>query len=203
MVWDERFAGDDYLFGTAPAAAVPRLAGHLPPRAHILSLAEGEGRNGVWLAGQGHRVTGIEPSANARRKAEALALGQGGKDFSILDGDVTQPLPPAAADGTPWDAVMGIFIQFLPPAARGRLHRRIADLLPSGALLILHGYAPRQVLNGTGGPPRAENLYTLEGLAADFPGWHVLEQADYDVDINEGRAHSGRSALVDFVARKP
>lgn len=196
-MWNDRYAGDDYLFGTEPAAFLTRAAGWLRPGRTALSIADGEGRNSVWLAGQGLRVAAFEPSPNAVEKARRLAADRGvAVDFHLAD-----------LDGWDWsrafDVVAGIFIQFAAPAERSRLFTRIDRALVPGGLLLLHGYAPRQVGYGTGGPSAEENLYTLPLLRAAFPGYGVLRAEDYDTEVEEGCAHRGRSALIDFVARKP
>jgi SAM-dependent methyltransferase len=196
--WNSRYAGTDYLFGRAPAGFVGTSLPFLAPGSRVLCLADGEGRNGVGYALAGHRVTSMETSENAQAKARALAAEAGVTlDFvlsRIEDWDWT-------ADA--WDAVAAIFIQFAPPPMRAAIHRGIARTLRPGGLALIHGYAPRQVENGTGGPRDPAHLYTLEGLRADFPGWEVLREADNDATIAEGTAHVGRSALVDFIARKP
>lgn len=196
-MWDERFAGKDYLFGTEPAAFLRREAGVLAPGSRVLCLADGEGRNSVWLAGQGHQVTAMEASPVALDKARALAATRG----------VEVAFRQAGIEGWDWsqpyDAVVGVFIQFAPPALRAQIHAGIARAVVPGGLVLLHGYAPRQIANGTGGPRAVENLYALDGLRADFPGWHVLRAEDYDAEIQEGRGHAGQSALIDFIARRP
>lgn len=196
-MWDERYAAEGYLFGTEPAAFLPREAGVLPQGARVLCLADGEGRNSVWLAGQGHRVTAMEQSPVALEKARALADARG----------VTVAFRQSGIEGWDWaqpfDAVVGIFIQFAPPPLRARIHQGIARAVMPGGLVLLHGYAPRQVGYGTGGPSNPENMYRLEDLRTDFAGWQVMRAEDYDTEISEGRGHSGRSALVDFIARKP
>ncbi len=196
-MWDERYAGQDYLFGTEPAAFVARQARLLPAGARVLCLADGEGRNSVFLAGIGHAVTAMEPSGVALAKARALAQRRG----------VTVDFQQHSIETWDWsqrfDAVFGIFIQFAPPALRAAIHAGIAQAIPPGGYVFLHGYAPRQIGYGTGGPRAAENLYTLDLLRADFAGWSVLHAADYDADIHEGSGHAGRSALIDFVAQKP
>ncbi len=196
-MWNDRYAGDDYLFGTEPAAFLTRAAGWLRPGGTALSIADGEGRNSVWLAGQGLRVTAFEPSPNAVAKARRLAAGRGvAVDFHLAD-----------LDGWDWsrtfDVIAGIFIQFAGPAERSRLFARIDRALVPGGLLLLHGYAPRQVGYGTGGPPVEENMYTLDLLRNAFPGYEVLRAEDFDTEVAEGRGHSGHSALIDFVALKP
>lgn len=200
-MWNERYAGKDYLFGTEPADFVAQQIGGrtgiLPPGARILSLADGEGRNSAYLAGLGLRVTAMEQSPVALEKARSLAAARG----------VTVDFRQADIQGWDWsqpfDAVLGVFIQFAPPAQRAQIHAGIARAVVPGGLVMLHGYAPRQIANGTGGPRTVENLYSLDGLRADFPDWQVLHAADYDAVIHEGRGHSGQSALIDFIARRP
>lgn len=196
-MWNERYAGDDYLFGTEPAAFLKRAAPWLQAGRTALCIADGEGRNSVWLAGQGLRVTAFDPAPNAVAKARKLAHARGVTvDFHVTD-----------LDGWDWsrqfDVVAGIFIQFVGPADRARLFDRIGGAVRPGGLLLLHGYAPRQVEYGTGGPPQRENMYTGELLRDAFAGWEVLHLADYDAAVDEGRGHSGLSALVDLIARKP
>ena len=102
----------------------------------------------------------------------------------------------------PFDAVVGIFIQFAPPDLRAQLFGWMAQAVAPGGLLLLHGYAPRQVGYGTGGPPDAANMYTKDLLTGAFAGFEILRLEDYDTEVDEGRGHSGLSALVDLVARK-
>jgi len=102
-----------------------------------------------------------------------------------------------------FDVVLGVFFQFASPSLRAEILAGMAKTLKPGGLLLLHGYAPRQVGYGTGGPPWPDHLWTLEMLRAAYPGFDVLHQADYDAEIVEGKGHSGLSALIDFVARKP
>lgn len=196
-MWDERFAGADYLFGTAPTAFLKREAGVLPPASRVLCLADGEGRNSVYLAGLGHQVTAMEQSSVALDKARALAAAKG----------VSVAFCQAGIEEWDWaqgfDAVLGIFIQFAPPAMRQRIHHGIAQAVVPGGSLMLHGYAPRQISNGTGGPRAVENMYTLDLLHADFAGWEVLRAEDYDAEIHEGKGHAGQSALIDFITRRP
>ncbi|MCB2130322.1 MAG: class I SAM-dependent methyltransferase [Rhodobacteraceae bacterium] len=196
-MWNERYAGEDYLFGTEPADFLLRAAPWLVPGETALCIADGEGRNSVWLAGQGLRVTAFDPAPNAVAKARKLAEARGVPvDFHVTD-----------LDGWDWsqrhDVVAGVFIQVVGPDARRVLFDRISLALRPGGLLLLHGYAPRQVDYGTGGPPDAANMYTLDLLHTAFAGWEVLRAEDFDAVVDEGRGHSGRSALIDFVARKP
>lgn len=196
--WNDRFEGEDYIFGTEPAAFLPRNANHLTPGSSVLAVADGEGRNSVWLAGQGHAVTAFDYAENGLTKARALAEAQDVEvDFHLGDA-LTYPW----ADRQ-YDAVVAIFIQFADPGQRAGIFAGLDQALKPGGLLLLHGFAPRQVANGTGGPPHVENMYTLDLLRSAFDGYDVLDQADFDDHIDGGTAHNGKVALIDFVARKP
>lgn len=197
-MWDQRYDRPDYVFGTEPADFLRREAGRLAPGSDVLCIADGEGRNSVYLAGLGHRVVAMDPSEVALGKARALAEARGVAVTQRLAGVEEWDWTPEA-----FDAIAGIFIQFAGPDLRAAIHDGIARTLRPGGLVMLHGYAPRQIGFGTGGPRTVENLYTLDALATDFAGWEVLVAADYDADLAEGTQHVGRSALVDFVARKP
>lgn len=196
-MWDQRYDREDYLFGKAPAAFLADRAEVIPPGSHVLCVADGEGRNSVFLAGLGHAVTAFDASGVAVEKARKLAQEAGvAADFNVSgieDWDWSRP----------FDAVVGIFIQFVGPDMRATLFEDMARAVRPGGLLVLHGYAPRQVENGTGGPPQRENMYTEDLLADAFAGWEILRSADYDAIIDEGPGHSGQSALIDFIARKP
>lgn len=196
--WNDRYASaEGFLFGTAPAAFLQEQAEYLAPGAEVLCVADGEGRNSVWLAERGHRVTAFDAASEGVAKARGLAEARGvAVDFNVA----------AIADwdwSRAFDAVVAIFIQFLAPDSRDAAFARLAQAVRPGGLLLLHGYAPRQVGYGTGGPPAPENMYTEDMLSRAFAGWDILRLADCDAEIEEGRGHSGRSALVDLVARKP
>lgn len=198
MSWDARFDKEEFHYGTEPAAFVTRQAWRLAPGAHLLSVAEGEGRNAVWLARQGIVVTALDGSGVALAKARRLAA-EAGVSIATVQADLSQYAWPEAAQ----DAVLGCFIQFAGPALRDAIFAGMARALKPGGLLLLHGFALRQVANASGGPKAVEQLWSLDLLRAAFPGWQILHQADYDAELDEGPGHSGRAALVDFVARKP
>ncbi len=196
--WDARFSGDEYLFGEAPNAFLTRQAGRLKPGLTALALADGEGRNGVWLAEQGLDVLSVDGSAVAQAKARGLAARRG-VDLRFELADLTaRTFPPAS-----FDVVVAIFIQFCGPAGRHDLFQGMKQALKPGGLLLLEGYRTEQLGYRTGGPPSAENLYTEPMLREAFGDLEILELSAYDAVIEEGAAHRGMSALIDLVARKP
>ncbi|MHC0054352.1 SAM-dependent methyltransferase [Actibacterium sp. D379-3] len=196
-MWNERFAGQGYVFGTEPAAFLRRAGPWLVPGQTALSVADGEGRNSVWLAQQGLRVTAMDGAPNAVAKARALAAARDvSVDFQV--GDIAE----WDWGAVQYDVVVAVFIQFAGPALRDRIFAGLDRALKPGGLLLLHGYAPRQVGYGTGGPPMVENMYTTDLLAARFAGYDIHRLADYDAELAEGTAHSGTSALIDLIATK-
>jgi cyclopropane fatty-acyl-phospholipid synthase-like methyltransferase len=198
MDWDERFSGEHFFYGTEPAPFVVAQGWRLAPGAQVLSVAEGEGRNAVWLAAQGLCVHALDGSAPALAKAQQLAAARG-VTISVEQADLARYVWPEAA----WDAVFGVFIQFAPPPLRATIFRGMAQALKPGGLLFLHGFSLRQLANSSGGPKQPEQLWTLDLLRAGFPGWEILHQADYDAALSDGPGHRGPAALIDLVARKP
>jgi SAM-dependent methyltransferase len=195
--WDERYAGTEYLFGTEPNAFLKAHAHLLPSSGTALAVADGEGRNGVFLAERGLDVLSIDFSPLAQEKAGKLAAARGVR-MRVERADLTQwPWPEAA-----FDVVAAIFIQFAAPVQRERIFTGIKKTLKPGGLLLLEGYRPEQLKYGTGGPPQVEHLYTrdlLEKAFADFPQVDIRE---HDSEIAEGTHHIGMSALIDLVGRK-
>ena len=196
-IWNERYAGEHYHFGTEPNAFLSRQKSLLKAGERVLAIADGEGRNGVWLAQQGLQVVAVDASDVAIAKAKKLAQQRGVSvqfelaDLMAWDWGVDR-----------YDVVVGIFIQFAPPGVREQMFERIKQCLKPGGLLLLEGYAPRQIANKTGGPSQVENLYTVEQLREAFADMDIVELRDYDAEIEEGPGHKGISALVDLVARK-
>jgi cyclopropane fatty-acyl-phospholipid synthase-like methyltransferase len=196
-VWDERYAGEGYLFGTEPNAFLAEQRDLLKPGMSCLAVADGEGRNGVWLAQQGLRVLSVEASAVALEKARKLARERGvAIEFEQAD------LAHWRWGESRFDAVVAIFIQFAPPGLREQMFANIKRCLKPGGLLLLQGYTPRQLEFKTGGPPVAENMYTEALLRENFADMEWLHFAEHDRVISEGTGHSGMSALIDLVARK-
>lgn len=196
--WNERYSNEDYLFGTQPNAFLVREAHRLAPKSKILTVADGEGRNSVFLAQHGHQVVATDISERALDKARGLARRREVEiDFRM-------------ADLTAWDwpyekfdAVVAIFIQFGGKETRRSMFSGFAKTLKPDGLLLLEGYRPEQVEYGTGGPPVTENLYTEAMLREAFTDWEIEHLSSYDAEISEGTGHAGISALIDLVARKP
>jgi cyclopropane fatty-acyl-phospholipid synthase-like methyltransferase len=195
--WNNRFAGEEYVFGTEPNAFLASQAALLRPGMRGLSIADGEGRNGVWLARQGLAVTSVDFSPAAQAKARRLAESHGvSMEFVLAD-----------LDAWDWgrerfDLVVGIFFQFAEAAKRVRMFRHMQDTLAPGGLLMIEGYTPAQLKYRTGGPSELDHLYTEALLRDAFADMEILHLAEYEAELNEGHRHRGMSGVIDLVARK-
>jgi 2-polyprenyl-3-methyl-5-hydroxy-6-metoxy-1,4-benzoquinol methylase len=196
-IWNERYAGDEYHFGTEPNAFLVSQKDLLKPGMSCLAVADGEGRNGVWLAQQGLDVLSVDSSSVAQDKAGKLAQ-QRGVTMKFEQVDLAQWDWGKAK----FDVVAAIFIQFAPPGVREQMFAHIKCSLKPSGLLLLQGYTPRQLEFKTGGPSQAENLYTEALLRKEFSDMEILHLSEHDDIITEGSGHSGMSALIDLVARK-
>lgn len=195
--WEKRFSVSDYVFGTEPNAFLANQERLLPPSGTALAVADGEGRNGVWLAEHGLDVLSIDWSPTALAKAQALAKKRGVQ----LRTEATDLLAwrwPAEA----YDVVVAIFIQFLTPAERSQIFAAMRKALKPGGLLLIEGYRPEQLNYKTGGPSQVENLYTRAMLEAEFASLSKLTIDAHDSMTSEGSGHVGMAALIDLVGRK-
>ncbi len=196
--WNERFNKAEFIFGKEPNEyLVDQTKQYLKPGNKVLCIADGEGRNGVWLAKQGMQVIGFDASDIALSKAKQFAKDNQVKvEYSFSD-----------TDGFTWpentyDAVIGIFIQFADPAMRARIFKQTYSALKPGGIFILQGYTPKQLEYKTGGPSLIEHLYTedmIRDLAKEF---QILELVSYEKELSEGPRHTGMSAILGLVAKK-
>lgn len=195
--WEARFSVGEYLFGERPNAYLASKAALITRGGTALSIADGEGRNSVWLAAQGLRVDAFDFSPTAVRKAERLAAKRGVRvGFNVCEMFAWNWAP------STYDLVAAIFIQFASPAEREKLFPLMMQTLKPGGLLILQGYRPEQLIYGTGGPPEADHLYTEAMIREALADMDILELRCYDEPVDEGKGHAGMSALMGVLARK-
>lgn len=195
--WEDRFSKPGYRFGTEPSRFLAANAGLVRPGMAALSVADGEGRNGVWLAQQGCAVTTVDFSPTGIGKAEALAAERGVAINAICADIVEWDWPEGA-----FDLVVGIFFQFLNPEQRASVFARIDRALRPGGVLLLEGYGLKQLEYKTGGPNNAAHLYTEALIRDAFTDYGRLEVTEYETEMTEGEGHVGMSALVDVVGVK-
>jgi cyclopropane fatty-acyl-phospholipid synthase-like methyltransferase len=197
--WNKRFNTPDYIFGKAPNEYLETQAKHhLKQGDSVLCVADGEGRNSVWLAKQGMQVDAFDVSEIALQKAIALATAEAAQVQFTLASTETWNWQP-----NHYDAVVGIFIQFADPIMRARLFAQMASTLQPGGVLIVQGYTPKQLEFKTGGPSILEHLYTEDMIRNAISDLEVLDLCVYEKSLSEGPKHTGMSALLGLVARKP
>lgn len=192
--WDARFGVEGFAYGREPNELLVESVGHLPAGGHVVSLGEGEGRNAVFLASRGFRVTAIDGSEVGLAKARALAE-EHGVTIETVHGDLTTLALPEA------DAFVSIFCH-MPSADRRAVHGRAWTRLRKGGVVVIVAYRPEQIAFGTGGPKDRDMLPTLADLRADFEGGELVVGEELERDVKEGRLHTGRAAVVHAVVRK-
>jgi SAM-dependent methyltransferase len=197
QTWNNRFAKDGYVFGTEPNEWLRRHASVWQAGSQILCVADGEGRNSVWLAKQGHQVDAFDISEVGVEKARRLAQeNQVAVDFSVAGCD------DFAWKSNHYDGIAAIFVQFADPELRARLFENMVRSLKPGGSLILVGYTPKQLEFGTGGPSVLSHLYTPEMLRQAFAELTIQVMDAYETELAEGDGHKGQSAVIGLVATR-
>ena len=194
--WDDRYAAEDYAYGLDPNAFFAEMAMYIPD-GPVLCLAEGEGRNAVYLAKLSHRVTAVDQSAMGLAKALRLAETTGVVIETVhADLESFEIIPGA------WAGIVATFAH-LPPALRRRVHAAVVQGLKPGGVFILEAYTPAQLALGTGGPKVPELLMTLDNLRDELCGLEFIVAREIERDVTEGSFHHGRGAVVQILARCP
>ncbi|MBL8141335.1 MAG: class I SAM-dependent methyltransferase [Acidobacteria bacterium] len=194
-VWDARYERG-FIYGEAPNDFLVEHEPVMTRGARVLCLAEGQGRNAVFLASRGHHVTGVDTSEVGLAHARDLAARQG---VSIVT--VAADLADFDLGAGCWDAIVSIWCH-LPAALRLSVHRRCVAALADDGVFLLEAYRPAQLEFGTGGPPDAALLYTLDQLASDLEGLTIEHGVETQRDVQEGILHRGPSAVVQVVAHR-
>lgn len=195
-MWDERYGKEGFAYGTAPNDFLREHAAKLPA-GPVLCLADGEGRNGVFLAEQGYEVTSVDQSRVGLAKAATLAAERGVTIHTEVADLATWDLGQAR-----WSGVVSISAH-LPPEVRARVHAGVVRALRPGGVFLVEAYAPSQLGFGTGGPPAAEWLFDVEQVKRELDGLTFELAHEIERDVVEGRYHTGRAAVTQIIARKP
>jgi cyclopropane fatty-acyl-phospholipid synthase-like methyltransferase len=195
--WNSRYAEPGYAYGTESNAFLVSQKPLLKPGMQALAVADGEGRNGVWLAQQGLEVLSVDASEVGLRKTQELAADRGVK-IRTEQVELTGWQWPEAA----YDVVAAIYIHF-PPTVRAAMHRAMFNALKPGGVLILEAFTPEQLRYKSGGPPVAEMLYTADMLRIDFAGGEIVHIKECITELAEGQYHRGPAAVVRLVMRRP
>lgn len=194
-MWDARYSEEGWAYGTDPNDLLREAAAHLPP-GPVLCLAEGEGRNAVWLACQGFEVTAVDQSAVGLQKAAALAAQHGVElETQVCD------LADYDLGSAQWAGVVSIWCH-LPQPLRAQVHAAIVRALRPGGVLILEAYTPEQLAYRTGGPQTPALLFAPEEVMAELAGLEWIHATRVVREVREGKYHNGPSAVLQLVGRK-
>lgn len=196
-MWDERFGQPGFAYGTDPNDFLVEATRFLPSGGEVLSLGEGEGRNAVYLAGRGFRVTGVDGSAVGLEKARSLA-----REHGVTLETVVADLGTYALGTARWDGIVSIWCH-TPSALRRRLHRAVVDALRPRGVFVLEAYTPDQLRHRTGGPRDVDLLLSLAQAREELAGLDWLVARETEREVHEGAHHTGLSAVVQLVGRRP
>ena len=194
--WDERYSISEFYYGTEPNDFLKEHASKIKKGGKVLCLAEGEGRNAVYLAKLGYEVTAVDQSSVGLKKLNELARENGVTVITVVADLADYSIVPGN-----WDAVVSIWCH-VPPVLRKKLHASVVKGLKSGGLMILEAYEPRQLEFKTGGPPVAELMMKVVDLRNELSGLDFLIAHEIERDVQEGKGHFGLSAVTQVLARK-
>ncbi|MDU0458391.1 MAG: class I SAM-dependent methyltransferase [Geobacteraceae bacterium] len=194
--WDQRYSEPGYTYGTTPNTFLVSVVNRIPP-GRVLMLAEGEGRNAVYLASLGYRITAVDASAVGLGKALELAAERG---VSLTT--VVADLDRFEIEPGQWDAIVSSFCH-IPSAIRIPLHRKVVNGLKPGGVFVLEGFSKEQMDYDTGGPKSLDMLMSIEELLQELAGLEIIHAATLVRDVKEGRGHTGLASVVQILAMKP
>ncbi|WP_417376653.1 SAM-dependent methyltransferase [Gimesia maris] len=194
-MWDEKYSAAHYVYGEEPNTLLQEHVDCLP-KGKVLCLAEGEGRNAVFLARQGYQVTAVDASEVGLQKARRLAEKHQ-TSIEIVHADLATFEP----GENQWDGIVSIFCH-VPQKIRKRIHSKIAASLKSGGVFLLEAYTPRQLKHGTGGPPDVESMMSKALLLEEVSGLAFSHLEELDREIIEGSNHTGIGAVVQAIGKK-
>jgi len=194
-MWDERYSGEEYVYGKEPNDFLRQMSGQLQ-KGRVLCLAEGEGRNSVYLARQGFEATAVDSSKVGLAKAERLAA-----EFGVAIETVVSDLADYRIEAGAWNSIVSISCH-LHQGLRRRVHRDVVAGLKAGGTFLLEAYTPKQLEFGTGGPSSREYLMELATLEVELDGLEFMHAKELVRDVVEGTHHTGKAAVVQILARK-
>jgi SAM-dependent methyltransferase len=195
--WDIRYNTDEFVYGTSANDFLRQTAQNIPKGGEVLCLAEGEGRNAVYLAKQGYRVTAVDASAVGLQKAQKLAVSN-----QVTIKTVFADLNDFKIEPQRWDGIISIFCH-LPEPLRSKVYRNAVTGLTADGVFIMEAYTPRQLKYKTGGPPVEALLYEPADIKTLLTGLNFLIYREVEREIYEGKLHKGLSVVLQVLAKKP
>jgi SAM-dependent methyltransferase len=194
-MWDERYSTQEYAYGTKPNKFLEENVTQIP-KGMVLSLAEGEGRNAIFLAKQGYTVTAVDASIVGLNKARKLAEENG-----VMVEFIHADLADYDLGENKWDGIVSIFCP-LPSSLRQQLYKKVEAGLKRNGVFLLEAYTPDQLKHGTGGGNSVDVMQSKESLRLELAGLKFRHLIELERDVIEGIYHTGIGAVVQAIASK-
>ncbi|XPF94680.1 class I SAM-dependent methyltransferase [Colwellia sp. RE-S-Sl-9] len=191
-MWDKEYDREEYVYGKLPNDFLKSHYNSIP-KGNVLLLAEGEGRNAVFLAKLGYSVTAVDISSVGLKKAEKLA-----KENNVVIETICADLAVFDLGERKWDGIVSIYCH-LPETLRQDLYKRIELAIKPSGVLLLEGYRPEQLTYKTGGPPLASMMISKETLIKELPHFSFSHLEALDRVVNEGINHHGLGAVIQAI----
>lgn len=198
--WDERYKDQEFAYGKAPNLFFKEWLEKLDPGS-ILMPADGEGRNGVYAAQLGWKVTSFDISIEGQSKALKLAKERG-VSLEYIVGDLEQ----LTFERERFDAIGLVYAHF-DANKKTSFHQKLNDYLKPGGRLILEAFSKNHLQFNAldlrvGGPKDVDMLYSKEEVLADFKNYKILFLEEEEIHLNEGKYHVGKGSVIRFVGIK-
>lgn len=197
MNWDERYSEPGYAYGTEPNDFLVSVAENITTGGRILCLAEGEGRNAVYLASLGYKVTGVDGSEVGLCKAQALAVERGVTITTIHSNLGSFEIGPEQ-----WDGIIACYCH-VPSAIRIPLHQAAVRGLKPGGVFVLEAFSKAQLAYDTGGPQSLDMLMSLNDVKGELAGLEFSYAVQLEREVREGSRHTGLASVIQIVGIKP
>ncbi len=197
MNWDERYSEPGYTYGTEPNDFLISMADTVTPGGRILCLAEGEGRNAVYLASLGYEVTGVDGSEVGLRKAQALARERG-----VTITTIHADLGTFEIGSEQWDGIIACYCH-VPSVIRIPLHQAAVRGLKPGGIFVLEAFSQEQLAYDTGGPQSLDMLMSLDDIKIELAGLEFRHAVQLEREVREGSRHTGLASVIQIVGIKP
>ena len=194
-MWDERYSAEEYAYGTTPNEFLVDNVSCIP-KGKVLSLAEGEGRNAVFLAKQGYSVTAVDASLVGLHKATKLAE-QNDVAVEFIHADLAD----YDLGENKWDGIISIFCP-LPSSLREELYKKVIAGLKQNGVFLLEAYTPDQLKHGTGGGSSVDVMQSVETVSLELAGLKFKHLTEIERNVVEGIYHTGIGSVVQAIATK-
>jgi SAM-dependent methyltransferase len=194
--WNERYSENGFAYGIKANDFLIENYHIFNPRSRILCLAEGEGRNAIFMAKHGFDVCAVDQSEIGINKLNKWATEENIKIESVV-----ADLNEYGLGENKWDGIISIF-GHLPPILRAKVHHEIIKSLKVGGLFLCEGYTIEQLKFGTGGPKDSQLFLSKEILQEELKELKLIKLEAKERIISEGKYHQGNSAVVQFIGQK-